>query len=64
MPPPLTPTAVTDARTGTAHLVTDAAVAAGRPAGSYTALCGVSVLATSLTAPTGRPCPSCVRVTR
>lgn len=53
-------TAVTDAYTGAAHLITDAA-ATGRPAGSYIAVCGQPMLAGSLTAPMGRPCESCTR---
>ncbi|MGH3800886.1 MAG: hypothetical protein ACRDTD_12245 [Pseudonocardiaceae bacterium] len=53
-----------DGRTLAAHLVTGAAVAAGRRAktGRYVALCGVEVLAASLTeAPRGH-CRSCAPV--
>ena len=47
---PLGPLAMTDATTGTAHLVTDESVAAGRRAGGrYVAVCGAQVLAASLT---------------
>lgn len=53
--------ALTDARTGTAHLVTDDAMVAGRRAGGrYSAVCGIEVLPASLTAPERRSCPGCV----
>jgi len=45
------PIAITDARTGTAHLVTDSAAAWGRLAGGYVAVCGMQVLAASLSPP-------------
>jgi hypothetical protein len=52
-----------DARTLTAHLLTDAAIAAGRLAkGRYVAICGQDVLSASL-AESGRGrCSSCVSV--
>lgn len=52
--------AMTDARTRCAHLVTDAAAAAGRAdAGRYVACCGDVVLAASLTTPESSHCDSC-----
>lgn len=49
-----------DARTRSAHLVTDDAVAAGRAdAGRYVAVCGAVVLAASLTTPEASYCASC-----
>lgn len=42
-----------------AHLVTDDAMAAGRPAGRYVAVCGTEVLPASLTVPESRRCPAC-----
>ena len=51
--------AVTDARVGTGHLVTQDAMAAGRRAGRYVALCGGEVLAASLTAGESGHCRSC-----
>lgn len=52
--------AMTDARTRCAHLVSDAAVAAGRAdAGRYVAYCGAVVLAASLTTPESSHCDSC-----
>jgi hypothetical protein len=50
-------TGVTDARLGTAHLVTHEAMAAG---GRYVALCGCEVLATNPSARHRRSCPCCV----
>lgn len=50
--------AVTDVG-GTTHLVTDEAMAAGRPAGCYRAVCGTHVLAASLTAPESDRCRAC-----
>jgi hypothetical protein len=50
--------AVTDAD-GIAHLVTDAAMAAGRRAGRYAAVCGAEVIAASLTAPEFSRCRGC-----
>ncbi|MGH3812592.1 MAG: hypothetical protein ACRDUV_09070 [Pseudonocardiaceae bacterium] len=54
---------MTDGPTGTAHLVTDEAFAAGRSAaeGRYLTVCGGQVLAASLTAPARRHCPACER---
>lgn len=53
---------MTDARTHRAHLVTDEAAAAGRAdAGSYVAVCGVVVLAASLTNPDTSYCSDCRR---
>lgn len=52
---------MTDARTGEAHLVTEDAVIAARRAGGYPAVCGVEVLAASLTTPERGYCPSCAR---
>ncbi len=46
---------------GVAHLVTDAAMATGRPTGRYAAVCGGQVLAASLTAPERGYCRSCRR---
>ena len=52
---------VTDAHTGDAHLVRDAAVRAGRRAGCYAAVCGDIVLAASLTTPEEGHCLRCAR---
>ncbi|MGH4012431.1 MAG: hypothetical protein ACRDSL_00520 [Pseudonocardiaceae bacterium] len=52
--------AVTDIG-GTTHLVTEAAMAAGRPAGRYIAVCDTEVLAASLTAPESGHCRFCCR---
>jgi hypothetical protein len=41
---------------GIEHLVTDEAMAAGRPTGRYTAACGDEILAGSLTAPESSRC--------
>jgi len=46
---------------GVAHLVTEEAMAAGRPMGRYLAVCGSSVLAASLTTPECGSCRSCLR---
>jgi hypothetical protein len=52
-----------DARTLTAHLLTDAAIAAGRLAKSrYVALCGQDVLPASLVEPGRDRCPSCISI--
>lgn len=52
--------AMTDARSRRAHLVTDAAVAAGRAdAGRYVAVCGTVMLPASLTTPETGHCASC-----
>lgn len=55
--------AMTDGPTGTAHLVTDDAFAAGRRAadGRYLATCGAEVFAASLTTPARRHCTACER---
>lgn len=55
---------ITDTRTGCAHLVTDAAFAAGRRAGRYAAACGADVFAASLTTPERRRCEDCRRTAR
>ncbi|MCA1672790.1 MAG: hypothetical protein LC799_11495 [Actinobacteria bacterium] len=52
--------AVTDID-GTAHLVTDEAMAAGRAAGRYLAVCDAVVLAASLTTPESGHCKKCRR---
>ncbi|MGH8920601.1 MAG: hypothetical protein ACRD0H_20095 [Actinomycetes bacterium] len=44
---------------GVAHLVTEEAMAAGRPTGCYLAVCGSSVMAGSLTTPERGSCRSC-----
>jgi hypothetical protein len=45
---------------GTAHLVTDEAMNPGdQSTGWYAAVCGVEVLAASLSAPIGRSCRGC-----
>lgn len=49
---------VTDWR-GTAHLVTDAAMAARLAAGPYAAVCGARVLPGSLSVSIGRSCRGC-----
>ena len=55
-------TAVTDARTHRAHLVTDDASTVGRASGRYQALCGVTVLAASLTTPDRGRCDTCTHL--
>lgn len=55
---PAAPLTVTGAD-GTAHLVTEHAMAAGRRAGRYAAVCGAEVLAASLTAVERSHCRSC-----
>jgi len=52
-------TVVTDARSGTAHLVTEEAMAAGRPTGRYVGLCDGEVIAASLTTPARGYCRRC-----
>ncbi|MGH3912459.1 MAG: hypothetical protein ACRDTC_03460 [Pseudonocardiaceae bacterium] len=44
---------------GVVHLVTEEAMAAGRPTGCYLAVCGSPVLAASLTTPERSSCRSC-----
>ncbi|MGH3815558.1 MAG: hypothetical protein ACRDUV_24425 [Pseudonocardiaceae bacterium] len=46
---------------GTAHLVTDEAMAAGRAAGRYLAVCDAVVLAASLITPESGHCRKCWR---
>ncbi|MGH3939921.1 MAG: hypothetical protein ACRDTG_15080 [Pseudonocardiaceae bacterium] len=53
--------AITDARTRSAHLITDEAFTAGCRAGRYLAACGADVLAASLTTPECDYCDSCTR---
>jgi hypothetical protein len=50
--------AVTD-NAGVEHLVTEEAMAAGRPIGRYVAVCGAPVLAASLTTPECSSCRAC-----
>ena len=52
---------ITDARTHTEHLVSEATVAARRHAGQFLAQCGAEVLAASLTAPGRGYCRECAR---
>jgi hypothetical protein len=44
------------------HQVTDEAVAAGRNAPRYQALCGQLFVAAASASPPGRPCPDCARI--
>lgn len=46
---------------GVTHLVTEEAMAAGRPTGCYVATCGTAVPAASLTTPEHGRCRSCHR---
>jgi hypothetical protein len=56
---------MTDARTCRAHLVTDAAVAAGRAdTGRYVAVCGTVVLPASLTTLETSHCARCASLRR
>lgn len=55
------PVGITDARTHVEHLVSDESVAAHRHAGHYLALCGMTVLAASLTDPGRGWCRDCTR---
>lgn len=48
-----------DARTGVAHRVSPAELVAGRVRGDYLALCGVRLLAASLTDPGHHHCRAC-----
>lgn len=52
---------ITDATTGTAHLVTEDDVRAGRRTGQYRAVCTTLVLAASLLTPARHSCTDCVR---
>ncbi|MGH3548330.1 MAG: hypothetical protein ACRDQU_09505 [Pseudonocardiaceae bacterium] len=55
------PLGITDALTHIEHLVSDESVAAQRHTGRYVALCGMTVLAASLTDPGGGWCRECTR---
>lgn len=55
------PLGITDAHTEVEHLVTDDAVVAHRHSGRYLALCGVQVLAASLTVRERTRCRPCHR---
>lgn len=57
---PLRPVPMADARTQVAHLVTDESFAAHRHSGHYLALCGMRILAASLTAPDRGRCRACL----
>jgi hypothetical protein len=48
------PLGITDAQTHLEHLVTEESLAAHRHSGRFLALCGIEVLAASLTNPGGR----------
>ena len=52
---------MTDARTGGGHLMIEKAAIVGRLVGRYLTVCGVEVLAASLTTPESGYCRSCVR---
>jgi hypothetical protein len=52
---------LTDAQTGLAHLVRDEAAMQTHRNGRCRAVCGVTVLASSLAAPEGAACPRCAR---
>jgi hypothetical protein len=52
---------LTEADTGTAHLVTDDGMTTGLRAGIYPTVCGARVLPASLTAPASRCCGLCAR---
>lgn len=53
------PLGVLDARTRVEHLMSDESAMAHRHSGRYVALCGVEVLAASLTAPEHSRCGPC-----
>lgn len=53
------PLGITDAHTHVEHLMTDESAVAHRHSGRYLALCGIEVLAASLTAPGRRHCRRC-----
>lgn len=55
---------VTDASTLSAHLVSEGALAAGRRAGRFQAVCGDTVLAASLTAQERTHCQLCAHLRR
>ncbi|MCA1672218.1 MAG: hypothetical protein LC799_08465 [Actinobacteria bacterium] len=52
-------TEMVDSRTGCAHLVSERAVAAGRRAGRYVAVCAREVIPASLTTPERDRCLDC-----
>lgn len=52
---------ITDALTHVEHLVSDESAMAHRHLGRYLALCGIEVLAASLTDPGRRRCSECAR---
>ncbi len=53
------PLGITDAQTHLEHLVTEDSLAADRHSGRFRALCGIEVLAASLTEPGRGRCPEC-----
>ena len=55
------PVGIIDARTHVEHLVDDESAIAHRHSGHYLALCGMTVLAASLTDPGRGRCPQCTR---
>jgi hypothetical protein len=55
------PVGVTDARTRVEHLVRDESLVAQRHTGRFVAVCGVEVLAASLTDPGRDRCRDCAR---
>lgn len=55
------PVGITDARTHLEHLVSDQSVRTHRHAGQYPALCGMTVLAASLTDPGRGWCHECTK---
>jgi hypothetical protein len=55
------PVGIIDARTHVEHLVSDESAIAHRRRGHYLALCGVTVLAASLTDPGRGRCQECAR---
>ena len=52
---------ITDAHTHVEHLVSEESAMAHRHSGRYLALCGVQVVAASLTAPGREQCQCCQR---
>ncbi len=52
---------ITDAQSHLEHLVTDESLAAHRHSGRLLALCGIEVLAASLTEPGHGRCPECAQ---
>jgi len=55
------PVGMTDARTHVEHLVSDESMGTHRQAGHYRALCGMTVLAASLTDPGRGWCRECTK---